>query len=188
MTGRENKRQLWSILGLCALIAVLVGAVQLIFRLIPTFMPAPPAEVAYPINTPGGVGSEYSLFDATPRLEEEQVEGWLERAEDWEEESAYFLICRDSGEYLLYLPMQERSLTNGDMTAEEKPGEDGKAVLTLRLRTSEQSHEVEPEEQILGLRTTSESWEGSLVRIILDGRELNVYKCILSDGELYWNN
>lgn len=48
--------------------------------------------------------------------------------------------------------------------------------LVLRARTPENSKPVAPEETLYCFATTSDSWNGIRVRVILDGREQEVRK------------
>ena len=119
--------------------------------------------------------------------EEEQkskeIRAWLNRAED--EDSAYWLYRQESDEYVLYIPQQDRELTLADITVSEEKDEDGEINLIVRVRTAEDSQEIDPEEQLLCIRTESESWRGIRIKMILDGREKDVSKLVSKGDKLY---
>ena len=73
-----------------------------------------------------------------------------------------------------------------DITVTEEKQEDGSAALVLRIRTSEDSEDAESG-QLLIFQDFRSSWNGENVRVVLDGRELEVQKCIAIGGELYWS-
>lgn len=57
--------------------------------------------------------------------------------------------------------------------------------LVLRARTPENSEPVAPEETLYCFATTSDSWNGIRVRVILDGREQEVRKLTSIGDRLY---
>ena len=87
---------------------------------------------------------------------------------------------------MLFLPMQDRMLDADDITVTEEKQEDGSAALVLRIRTSEDSEDAESG-QLLIFQDFRSSWNGENVRVVLDGRELEVQKCIATGSELYWS-
>ena len=97
----------------------------------------------------------------------------------------FWLYRQDTDEYLLYLPDQDRSLLEGGLTASEETEEDSEVCLVLRARTPENSKPVAPEETLYCFATTSDSWNGIRVRVILDGREQEVRKLTSIGDRLY---
>ena len=74
---------------------------------------------------------------------------------------------------MLFLPMQDRMLDADDITVTEEKQEDGSAALVLHIRTSEDSEDAESG-QLLIFQDFRSSWNGENVRVVLDGRELEV--------------
>lgn len=191
MNEAERKKSERSILGLVLLIAALFAGVKLVFAGLDAMLPDP-APVQYAgISDRGGQYSGYSLrvLDEEAR-QGKDIQSWLARSReeldqepDGEKHAAFWLYRMDIGEYLLYLPEQERTLEPADFTAVEEGDEDGETVLVLRARTGEKSEEILPEEQLLGFITESKQWRGIRLRVILDGRELNVHKLASQGGD-----
>lgn len=189
MNENEKKSSTLTIVGLVALILVLFVAIKVIFAGLDAMLPDEKASPYTVLNTEKGEEGDYwARLLTEDEVQAKDVQDWLEQAEDWatDREGSAFWLCRmDSGEYLLYLPDQERALTEADFTASEERDEDGEITLVLRARTPEKSKEVVPEEQLFCLATESDQWKGIRLKIILDGRELNVYKLASKGGKLY---
>ena len=114
----------------------------------------------------------------------EQAAGELEQTPETEG-IVFWLYRQDTDEYLLYLPDQDHSLLEGGLTASEETEEDSEVCLVLRARTPENSKPVAPEETLYCFATTSDSWNGIRVRVILDGREQEVRKLTSIGDRLY---
>lgn len=185
MEEEKKRMQLPIIVGLCALILVLMfGAACILLAL--EDMGAEkwanaPQGVA--LTTTDGQQSEYLLAVLQERGDE--VDRWLDQTGAWQEQNAYWLYRRETQDYLLYLPMQEIALSAADCTATEETGTDGQTALVLRLRTPEEGETVRPQDQILILTTTSKSWSGVDVKVVLDGRTLSVYQAVTQGGAVY---
>ena len=138
--------------------------------------------IRQPLSTASGGDSQWMLLTKDDKNEE--VTRWLENAD--QEDQAYWLERQEAGEYVLYLPMQDRVIGVDDITVTQESGEDDSKALVLRIRTPEGSEETE-DGQILVLQDYYSTWEGEQVRVVLDGRELEVQRCIATGGELYWS-
>ena len=179
---KEQKQGIWSIIGLIAVIVMLFIGIKIAFAGLDLAIgQKQPDVVRQPLSTESGGDSQWMLLDKND--ESEIVTQWLEKAD--EDDRAYWLELQGTQNYLLYLPMQDRVVSVNDITVtEEKQGEE--SVLVLRIRTSEGSEEAEGG-QLLTLQDFHSSWSGEQVQVILDGREVEVSKCITTGGELYWS-
>lgn len=185
MEEGKKRSNLPMILGLCVLIAALMfGAACILLALedmgAKMWADAPQSTV---LTAADGSQSEYQL--SVLQEQGEEVEHWLDQAGAWQDQSAYWLYRREMEDYLLYLPMQDIALSAADCTATEETGTDGRTDLVLRLRTPEEGAPVEPRDQILVLTTTSKNWTGVDVKVVLDGRALNVYRAVAQGGAVY---
>lgn len=179
MHVKEQKKGMWSILGLIALIVVLFIGVKIAFAGLDLAIGQnQPEVVRQPLSTESGDESQWLLV--TKSGDDDEVKQWLEKAD--QTDRAYWLERQDEAEYLLYLPMQDRAVSGDDITVTEED-----SVLVVRIRTSEGSETVE-NGQLLTFQNYRSSWNGEQVRVVLDGRELTVQKCIASGGELYWSS
>lgn len=177
----EEKKQKWTIIGLILLIVALFCGIKLIFFLLGTVIQQEaPSVVWYDLYTAKGQTGLYDMR-ILESGERKGVQEWLESVQDGQESAAYLLWLKEEDQYILYLSMQDRAVAPENVTATEELDGDGELALVLRIRTAEGSEEVAPEEQLLAIRTMSESWNGIRVKLILDGREIQVYKCV-SDG------
>lgn len=175
---KEQKKGIWSIIGLVALVVVLFLGVKIAFAGLDLAIGQnQPEVVRQPLSTESGGDSQWMLL--TKSEDNDEVKQWLEKAD--KADRAYWLERQDAGEYLLYLPMQDRAISADDVTVTEED-----AVLVVRIRTSEGSQAAE-NGQLLAFQNFRSSWDGEQVRIVLDGRELTVQKCIATGGELYWS-
>ena len=180
---KEQKKGIWSILGLIALIVVLFIGVKVAFAGLDLAIgQKQPEVVRQPLSTESGGDSQWMLLTKDDKNDE--VNQWLEKAD--QNDRAYWLERQEAGEYLLYLPMQDRIVGADDITVTEEGGEDGSTALVFRIRTSEGSEAAE-DGQMLIFQDFRSSWNGEQVRVVLDGRELEVQKCIATGGELYWS-
>jgi len=185
MGEKKPKNQTVVIMGLCLLIALLVLSVIGVFAILEHAAPDGRAPQREALLTKGGESSGYALVVLQEPQGEHEAE-WLRLCNNGDDSCAYWLARRDEGNYLLYLPMQTLAVSSDTITATEEKGEDGKICLVLRIRTPEGGEAVEPEAQLLWLQADSDSEKGNRVRVILDGREVDVRKMILMEGELYF--
>lgn len=190
---QNNRKNTWIIIGMIALIVVLMVCVRLIFDGLEAVLPQPQPSPYTQLNDETGQPSAFGM-----RLlgEEERqaadIQGWLESSRDWVSGehaggaySAFWLYRQDTDEYVLCLPDQDRALAAGDFTATEEKDEDGELTLVLRARTPEKGEGAVPEEQLLAFATQSERWRGIRIKVVLDGRERNVYKLTSKGNRLY---
>lgn len=178
---QKNGKNILTILGLIALMAALIFGIKLIFSGLNRMLSAKAGlETTYSLLNSKGETSGCTLkFWEEP---EEEAVPWMETVE--EEGGAHWLARQDQQEYILYLPGQDRALSAQDITATmEKEG--GETTLVLRIRTPEGSEEVDPARQLLRIQSTAADWNGLRVRVIMDGRELEVSRLISIGGELY---
>ena len=179
----KNQKGIWTILGMIALIVVLFLGIKAAFAGLDLAIGQKQPEVTrQPLSTQSGSDSTWMLLDEYS--EEETVEQWLQKAD--RTDRAYWLNDQAAGEYLLYLPMQDRVIGVDDITVTQESGEEDAKALVIRIRTSEDSQAAE-QGQLLILQDFYSSWEGEQVRVLLDGRELEVQRCIATGGELYWS-
>lgn len=180
---KEQKKDRWTIVGMIALVVVLFIGVKIAFAGLDLAIgQSQPDVVRQPLSTESGGDSQWMLL--TKDEENDEVNQWLEKAN--QTDRAYWLERQEAGEYLLYLPMQDRSVGADDVTVTEETGETGDSVLVLRIRTSESSQATE-NGQLLIFQDFRSDWDREQVRVVLDGRELTVQKCIATGGELYWS-
>lgn len=176
---KEQKKGIWSIIGLVALVVVLFLGVKIAFAGLDLAIGQnQPEVVRQPLSTESGGDSQWMLL--TKSEDNDEVKQWLQKADRGDQ--AYWLERQEAGEYLLYLPMQDRAITADDITVTEED-----SALVLRIRTSEGSEAVE-NGQLLIFQDFRSDWEGEQVRVVLDGRELTVQKFIATGGELYWSS
>ncbi len=174
----KEKKGMWSIIGLAALVVVLFIGVKIAFAGLDLAIGQnQPEVVRHPLSTESGGDSQWMLLNKSE--DNDEVKQWLEKAD--QTDRAYWLERQEAGEYLLYLPMQDRAISADDVTVTEED-----AVLVVRIRTSEGSEAAE-NGQLLVFQDFRSSWTGEQVRVVLDGRELTVQKCIATGGELYWS-
>lgn len=190
MNENETKKsnQTLVILGLIVLIAALFVGIKVIFAGLAAMLPHEETSRYTMLTDEKGQTSAYGAHLLTEEERQEQdIRDWLARIrEETAGGSAAFWLCRvDAGEYILYLPEQDRTLSTADITAAEEKDGDGEIVLVLRLRTPENGAEVTPEEQLFSLKTQSDWWRGIRVKVILDGREKDVCKLASKEGKLY---
>ena len=186
MNEMKKKSTLGSILVMLALIVVLFGGVKLIFWVVERSVGSVGESIYVPIPQENGRSSPYGLrfLEEGERAQSDLVL-WMDRVRDqMEEDTVYWLYRQMQDDYILYLPREDRTLTEQDLTADEKRQEDGEMTLVLKVRTPEEGAEVEPEDQLLCIKTTSEKWRGIRVRVVLDGREQTVEKLVSTGPEL----
>ena len=175
----KEKKGMWSIIGMVALVVVLFLGVKIAFAGLDLAIgQKQPEVVRQPLSTESGGDSQWMLL--TKSEDNDEVKQWLQKADRGDQ--AYWLERQEAGEYLLYLPMQDRAITADDITVTEED-----SALVLRIRTSEGSEAAE-NGQLLIFQDFRSSWNKEQVRVILDGRELTVQKCIATGGELYWSS
>lgn len=175
----KEKKGMWSIIGMVALVVVLFLGVKIAFAGLDLAIgQKQPEVVRQPLSTESGGDSQWMLL--TKSEDNDEVKQWLQKADRGDQ--AYWLERQEAGEYLLYLPMQDRAIGADDVTVTEED-----SALVLRIRTSEGSEAAE-NGQLLIFQDFRSSWNKEQVRVILDGRELTVQKCIATGGELYWSS
>ena len=188
---KEKSLAFWIIL-LAALVAGVVG----LFALLEFMMPDSwDAQIWDEMTVEKGLSGTYQM-----RMLDEQERGegtvrtWLEditfrRALESDlrklEHKAYWLYLQEADMYVLYLPEQDRSLDLDDLTVSEEGDTNGEVTLVIRGRTAEDSEQIAPEEQLFAIQTSSETWRGIRVSVILDGREKEVEKLVGKEGKLY---
>lgn len=190
MNENETKQsnQTLVILGLIALIVVLFIGIKLIFAGLGAMLPHEESSRYNMLTDGNGQNSAYGVrLLAEEEGQEQTVRDWLAQAQGRPagEDSAFWLCRVDAGDYLLYLPGQDRTLSAADITATEEKDEDGEITLVLRIRTPEDGTEVAPEEQLFSFKTQPERWRGIRLSVILDGRERDVQKLASQGGKLY---
>lgn len=194
---KEKEKGGWlPIVGLILLIAVLFAGVKLVFAGLGYVIPQDegPEETGtwYQMYNEQGEAVRYTLREPGEiDLSAPDIAQWMEQAAGELEQTpetegiVFWLYRQDTDEYLLYLPDQDRSLLEGGLTASEETEEDSEVCLVLRARTPENSKPVAPEETLYCFATTSDSWNGIRVRVILDGREQEVRKLTSIGDRLY---
>lgn len=187
MEEKKNKSELKSIFGILILILGLFAGVKLMFSAMEDFMPKQwDAQIWDDMETVKGSGVYNLRMIPEKESQNKDIQKWLDYANEQDEENQVFWLCRqESGEYVLYLPEQDRVLANADLTVSEEKMDDGRVSLVLRARTPEKSDEIEPEEQLFCIKTNSTDWDGQRVKVILDGREQTVVQINAQGEHLY---
>ena len=187
MEEQKNKSEMKSIIGIMLLILALFVGVKVMFSAMEKYMPNQwDAQVWDEMETVKGSGLYSLRMIQKDEAEMADISKWLEYAEEQEEDGQVFWLNRqDRGEYVLYLPEQDRVLENADLTVSEEKMDDGRVTMVLRARTPEKSEEIDAEEQLFCIKTDSEQWDGQRVKVILDGREQNVVQVNGQGEHLY---
>ena len=187
MEEQKNKSEMKSIIGIMVLILALFVGVKVMFSAMEKYMPNQwDAQVWDEMETVKGSGLYSLRMIQKDEAEMADISKWLEYAEEQEEDGQVFWLNRqDRGEYVLYLPEQDRELENADLTVSEEKMADGRVTMVLRARTPEKSEEIDAEEQLFCIKTDSEQWDGQRVKVILDGREQNVVQVNGQGEHLY---
>ena len=187
MEEQKNKNEMKSIIGIMVLILALFVGVTVMFSAMEKYMPNQwDAQVWDEMETVKGSGLYSLRMIQKDEAEMADISKWLEYAEEQEEDGQVFWLNRqDRGEYVLYLPEQDRVLENADLTVSEEKMADGRVTMVLRARTPEKSEEIDAEEQLFCIKTDSEQWDGQRVKVILDGREQNVVQVNGQGEHLY---
>ena len=187
MEEQKNKSEMKSIIGIMVLILALFVGVKVMFSAMEKYMPNQwDAQVWDEMETVKGSGLYSLRMIQKDEAEMADISKWLEYAEEQEEDGQVFWLNRqDRGEYVLYLPEQDRVLENADLTVSEEKMADGRVTMVLRARTPEKSEEIDAEEQLFCIKTDSEQWDGQRVKVILDGREQNVVQVNGQGEHLY---
>lgn len=183
----ESKKQTGSIIGMIVLIIVLFCGIKLVFALLGTIVPENEHYVTwYQLYAKDGSPSAYHmrLLEQEER-EAKDVQEWLKTAQGRSGDEAYLLWLKDTDQYIFYLPMQDRAVAAGDITATEELDGDGELALVLRVRTAEDSEEIDPAQQLPAVQTTSKDWNGIRIKLVLDGREVQVNKCVSTGGNIF---
>lgn len=187
MEEQKNKSEMKSIIGIMVLILALFVGVKVMFSAMEKYMPDQwDAQVWDDMETVKGSGLYSLRMIQKDEAEMADISKWLEYAEEQEEDGQVFWLNRqDRGEYVLYLPEQDRVLENADLTVSEEKMADGRVTMVLRARTPEKSGEIDAEEQLFCIKTDSANWDGQRVKVILDGREQNVVQVNGQGEHLY---
>ena len=187
MEEQKNKSEMKSIIGIMVLILALFVGVKVMFSAMEKYMPNQwDAQVWENMETVKGSGLYSLRMIQKDEAEMADISKWLEFAEEQEEDGQVFWLNRqDRGEYVLYLPEQDRVLENADLTVSEEKMADGRLTMVLRARTPEKSEEIDAEEQLFCIKTDSAEWDGQRVKVILDGREQNVVQVNGQGEHLY---
>ena len=187
MEEQKNKSEMKSIIGIMVLILALFVGVKVMFSAMEKYMPNQwDAQVWDEMETVKGSGLYSLRMIQKDEAEMADISKWLEYAEEQEEDGQVFWLNRqDRGEYVLYLPEQDRVLENADLTVSEEKMADGRVTMVLRARTPEKGEEIDAEEQLFCIKTDSEQWDGQRVKVILDGREQNVVQVNGQGEHLY---
>lgn len=169
-------------------ILVLFFSVKIVFGMMEGIMPGQwAAQIWDDMYDEKGNASVYTLR----MIPEEEfvyadLKQWIKLvSEDPQNNQAFWLHRQDLEEYVLYLPHQDRSLENRDLSATEEMMPDGRVTLVIRARTAEESEAVVPEEQLFCIKSESREWDGQRVRIILDGRVQDVVKMSAMGSNIY---
>ncbi len=184
--GNEKK----TIIGSCAVILALMLGVGMMFKGLEAVIPNEwDAQVWDDMHTEKGATALYDLRmiqeEELQSVNSQDINKWLDYAQRQEMEAVYWLYRQDSGEYVLYLPEQDRVLKNKDLSATEEIMPDGRMSLVVRGRTPEKSEAIVPEQQLFCMKSDSPEWDGQRVRIILDGREQKVIQSTAQGDRVY---
>ena len=184
---KQKTKNNLTIIALIALIAALTLGVYFIFEGLTATLSLDAQKKTYVLQTENGQNSDYSLrlFDQDGDQSMEDATQWQTQAQQGDGQQAHWLVREEEEEFLLYLPMENRTLTDQDITATEEKNDDGAYTLVIRVRTAEDSQEIDPTEQIFVLRSTSERWQAGQVKVIVDGRDIVVYDTLSRNGKLY---
>lgn len=177
MEENKMKSEKNSIIAMLLVVVALVIGVKFIFAGMEAIMPKKwDAQVWEDMQTEKGTTALYDLrMLLEEELQEQDIQKWLAYAmENEEQEQSFWLNRQERGEYILYLPAQDRVLENKDISATEEIMDDGRVTLVLRARTPEDSAKISPEEQLFCLKSESAEWDGQRVKVVLDGREQTV--------------
>ena len=147
MEEQKNKSEMKSIIGIMVLILALFVGVKVMFSAMEKYMPNQwDAQVWDEMETVKGSGLYSLRMIQKDEAEMADISKWLEYAEEQEEDGQVFWLNRqDRGEYVLYLPEQDRVLENADLTVSEEKMADGRVTMVLRARTPEKSEESDAE-------------------------------------------
>ena len=110
MEEKKNKSELKSIVGILILIMGLFVGVKLMFSAMEDFMPNQwDAQIWDDMETIKGSGVYNLRMIPEEEAQSKDIRKWLDYAEQQEEENLVFWLCRqESGEYVQYLPEQDR--------------------------------------------------------------------------------
>lgn len=184
----EKKKTGIGILVSVLMIVVLFLSVKIIFGMMEGIMPNQwAAQVWDDMYDEKGNTTVYALrMIPEEELVHADLKQWIELvSEDIPNNQVFWLYRQDLEEYVLYLPQQDRSLKNRDLSASEEMMPDGRVTLVLRARTAEESEPVVPEKQLFCIKSGSREWDGQRVRIILDGRVQDVVKMSAMGSNIY---
>ena len=184
----EKKKAGMGIVAPIFMILILFFGVKIMFGMIEGIMPSQwAAQVWDDMYDEKGNASVYSLrMIPEEELVYADLKQWIKLAsEDVQDNQVFWLYRQDLEEYVLYLPQQDRSLKNRDLSADEEMMPDGRVTLVIRARTSEESEAVVPEEQLFCIKSGSREWDGQRVRVVLDGRAQDVVKMSAMGSNIY---
>ena len=196
---KEKKKELPLVFWI-GMLVVMFAAATAIFAMLGKMAPTgweKTTSIWQDLLSKDGGPTAYSMRQlAVKERENADVQRWLIASGDYvaqeldgdTDEQVFWLYRQDTDEYVLYMPNQDRVITNLDVTANEQKDEDGQVTLVLRIRTPEGAEEVAPKEQLLAFQTESVKWNGIRLSVILDGREQNIYTLTSKGEELFTTN
>lgn len=188
MEENKMKSEKTGIIAMLLVVAALVIGVKLIFAGMEAVLPERwDAQVWDDMQTEQGGTALYDLrMIRGEEFQEQDIKKWLIYAiQNEAEEQIFWLNRRERGEYVLYLPTQDRVLENKDISASEEMMDDGRVSLVIRARTPEDSTKTSPEEQLFCMKSDSVEWDGQRVKVILDGREQTVVQINSQGNRIY---
>lgn len=188
MEENKMKSEKTSIIAMLLVVVALVIGVKFIFAAMEVIMPDQwDAQVWEDMQTEKGGTALYDLrMILGEEFKEQDIKKWLTYAiQNEDEEQVFWLNRQERGEYVLYLPAQDRVLEKKDISASEEMMADGRVTLVIRARTPEDSAKTAPEEQLFCMKSDSPDWDGQRVKVILDGREQTVVQINSQGNSIY---
>ena len=188
MEENKMKSEKISIIAMLLVVVVMVIGVKFIFAAMEVIMPDQwDAQVWEDMQTEKGDTALYDLrMIVGEEFKDQDIKKWLTYAiQNEEEEQVFWLNRQERGEYVLYLPTQDRVLEYDDLSASEEMMADGRVTLVIRARTPEDSAKTSPEEQLFCMKSDSVEWDGQRLKVILDGREQTVVQINSQGNRIY---
>lgn len=188
MEENKVKSEKNSMIAIALAVVALVLGVKFIFAGMEAVMPKQwDAQVWDDMQTDKGATALYDLrMIRGEEFEDQDIKKWLSYAiQNEDEEQVFWLNRQERGEYVLYLPTQDRVLENDDLSASEEKMDDGRVTLVIRARTPEDGANTSPEEQLFCMKSDSVEWDGQRVKVILDGREQTVVQINSQGNRIY---
>lgn len=188
MEENKMKSEKTSIIAMLLVVVVMVIGVKFIFAAMEVIMPDQwDAQVWEEMQTEKGGTALYDLrMIVGEEFKDQDIQKWLTYAiQNEDEEQVFWLNRQERGEYVLYLPTQDRVLEKKDLSASEEMMADGRVTLVIRARTPEDSAKTSPEEQLFCMKSDSVEWDGQRLKVILDGREQTVVQINSQGNRVY---